>query len=769
MTGVASGPRDWVSELLVTLTIFQNQNATKKRELVLSLPKLAELIKSTNAPKKEKLPWLKLASFGEFKSLKGSLRHDGNVKLIYGLEADYDGEKISFDEAHEILVKAGVLAILYTSPSHTEDSPRWRVLAFFSVPHDPDQRNKLMGRLNGLFNAEFSAESWALSQSYYFGPVNRNPSHRVEIIDGEPIDLLYDLDINWMGKPGVKPAVIVRNDTKAVRNNNQRHQLDEEAMLRDLMTGASFHGALVRLVGKWARERKPMMWVEQQLYDAFDRVPDDIKATPRWVSRREDIERCVDDIYLKEAAKRDEADARREARQARLAGAKPGSDPPADDDEKDVAAEYQALRDSLAKNENGGVYGTHANLALILAGDPRLQGIVRRNEFAASIALSRPMPSLAGHRPAPGPYPRDMTEEDTITLLAYCQKVWSRAFRRATVTESLLIAADEYRFHPVREWLDSLKWDGTPRLDDWLHSVFDCTSDAYHKAVGKNVLIAAVRRIRRPGCKFDYVMILEGPQGVRKSTALQTLFGEAWVTDDLHRDLTSKDAPIGMAGKWCIELAEIAHFLRTTPETLKAFISRAVDHYRPPWGSVARDVPRQSIMIGTTNSDDYLTDVSGNRRIWPVKCLLGPGFEMQFADLDWLKGNREQLWAEAAAREAAGEATWLVDDDTATRAATEQAARMGGDPWREAVLAYADMAAGPVQIPHILDETLKVPIGNQTKPMEMRVAAILRAEGWVRRQQRRRLTGGKPMRLWYRNEKAALDDTGEADDGRNDT
>lgn len=760
MSGPAvAGPRDWLSELIVPITIFKNFAAATKRELRLSIPKIKELILSSNAPSKDKLRWLKTALFGENRSPKGSLRHDANIETIYGLEADYDDEKITFDQAREILTKAGVLSILYTSPSHTEDTPRWRVLAFFSEGYPPEKRDMLFGRLNGLFRAVFSIESWTLSQAYYFGPVNRNPSHRVEIIDGEPIDLMDHLTIGWMGRPGFKPRVVRPEGDGAIPHPNAMRYgpLDEAAVINDLITGKSMHGPLVRLAGAWARAGKPYMEARQELIDHFDAADDEVKAGARWQERRGDLDRCLEDIYGKEARKRDD--------QERKQGRDERPEPPPHEEDPNVAAVYQALRDSLAKNENGAVFGTHANMALILKGDPLLRGIARRNEFTNSISITRPMPGLAAAHPTlPGPYPREMMEDDPIALLGYVQKVWCRAFRRQTVTEALMLEAQAARFHPVRDWLGTLKWDGVARLDGWLHAVFDCRQDDYHKAVAKSVLIAAVRRVRRPGCKFDTILILEGPQGILKSTALQVLFGAEWTMDDLHHDLGNKDAPISMAGKWCIELAEIGHVLRTGSETMKAFLSRGTDHFRPPFAAVARDVPRQSIFIGSTNNDDYLTDASGNRRYWPIKCLVGPGYERQAADLEWLRANRDQLWAEAAHREAAGEVIWLVDDSVTHRATIEQAARMSGDPWRERVLQYAEMAVGPVQIPHILTSELHVEIANQTKPMEMRISGILKAEGWIRKQRRSQTHGGRPVRLWYRNEQAAREDSGEAGD-----
>ena len=141
---------------------------------------LAARILDTTAKEKERLPWLKLARFGDKRTTQNSLRHDANVLAISGVEADYDGEVMTFGEAYDLLEKQGIASIVYTSPSHTEDAPRWRVAVPFSEEMPPQRRSHQLGRLNGLFRGIFSGESWTLSQSYYFGSVNRNPSHRAQ-------------------------------------------------------------------------------------------------------------------------------------------------------------------------------------------------------------------------------------------------------------------------------------------------------------------------------------------------------------------------------------------------------------------------------------------------------------------------------------------------------------------------------------------------------------------------------------------------------------
>lgn len=148
------------------VTIFQDHAAATKEERTLPLHALCDLITNTTAPQKAALPLLKMAQFGNTLTDRGSLRHNSNVVAILGLEADYDDERISFDEACGVLLRVGVVAIVYTSPSYTPTAPRWRVLCPLSAPYPPSRRDRFMARLNGLFGGVLAAESWVLSQSY---------------------------------------------------------------------------------------------------------------------------------------------------------------------------------------------------------------------------------------------------------------------------------------------------------------------------------------------------------------------------------------------------------------------------------------------------------------------------------------------------------------------------------------------------------------------------------------------------------------------------
>jgi putative DNA primase/helicase len=280
------------------VTFFDDHAAKKSRQETLTAKALAERIRATTAPEKARLPWLKLARFGNARTKKGSLRHDRNVIACSGLEADYDGEEVGFEAAIEILEKAGIQAIVYTTPSHREQAPRWRVLCLFSCELPPDRRQPMMERLNGLFHGIFTSESWTLSQAYYFGAVKGNPVHHVEAIEGMPLDLCHELDKIRLGKPGTID--------KRGNANGQFHSgpVDGDTLRAAIVNGESYHPSCIRLVGKWAQQDVALLDAQKRLYEAFDAVAL-ANRDARWQARRADVPRIVLDIYGAEAEQRD--------------------------------------------------------------------------------------------------------------------------------------------------------------------------------------------------------------------------------------------------------------------------------------------------------------------------------------------------------------------------------------------------------------------------------------------------------------------------------
>lgn len=230
-------------------------------------------------------------------------------------------------------------------------------------------------------------------------------------------------------------------------------------------------------------------------------------------------------------------------------------------------------------------------------------------------------------------------------------------------------------FHPVRDYLNGLKWDGVPRLDTWVIRHGKAKNTPLIRAQSAIVLIAAVRRIRQPGCKFDELLVLiSRKQGTNKSSAIQALCpNDAWFSDDLPLNVDAKQIIERTCGKWIIEAAELNGFGKRELDHLKASLSRQVDGpVRLAYGRLPVEVPRQFINIGTTNLDQFLKDKTGNRRFWPI--------EVQEFDTAAIRRDRDQLWAEAAHREASGESIRL-DASLWASAAREQEARQIDDPW----------------------------------------------------------------------------------------
>ena len=333
-------------------------------------------------------------------------------------------------------------------------------------------------------------------------------------------------------------------------------------------------------------------------------------------------------------------------------------------------------------------------------------------------------------------------------------KIWiARNFRfepsKDQCFEAINLLAHRNRFHPVRDYLDGLRWDGKERLAGWLKRGMGAIGDdAYLSAVGTKTLVAAVARIYEAGIKFDYVTVLQGDQGKKKSTAIAALAGAEWFNDNLG-DIHQKDVVDCMNGKWIIEISEMASARKADIDFLKGFITRQVDKVRLPYGRRAEEFPRQCIFIGTTNQEDYLHDETGNRRFWCVT--------ITEADLDWIKENRDQLFAEAVELYHLGEPLWLENKEIEAQAVKEQAARLYEDDWkpliREWLESQKDESGKMARDYYTIIDIYKGAIGqtsisNNVTPQEgNRVRKVLRSLGWKTSVKR---FGDSVMRVWVK-------------------
>lgn len=296
-------------------------------------------------------------------------------------------------------------------------------------------------------------------------------------------------------------------------------------------------------------------------------------------------------------------------------------------------------------------------------------GLIGFNEFSGR-------PYFLKDTPYGGVKGKEVADHDDLALKHYTACHYRFEPTGVLCFEAHQLVARKHRYHPVKDYLEGLEWDGEERLDGWLESAFRASApNEYLCAVSRKVLVAAVARIYQPGCKFDYVTVLEGLQGKGKSMSLGILASPSWFTDGLG-DIHNKDVVDQMTGKWVIELSELASIRGKENEHIKSFLTRQVDRVRMSYGRRSEDYPRQSIFIGSTNSSEYFTDETGNRRYWPVK--------VGRADRRWILENRDQLWAEALVRYRLGEKLYLPTDLEKV-AAKEQEKRFEVDVWEEEI------------------------------------------------------------------------------------
>lgn len=351
---------------------------------------------------------------------------------------------------------------------------------------------------------------------------------------------------------------------------------------------------------------------------------------------------------------------------------------------------------------------------------PEWKGVICRNEFA-ECAFARTKP------PIDAPIGKWTTRHD----IAANEWLQQHHIDVNLPVVGLAVESISYDrlFHPVREYLTALKWDGRPRLRTWLAYYLGATvgrdvsagRHGYLHEVGTKWMVSAVARVMRPGCKADYALVIEGEQGKGKSTALDVLGGE-WFTDQIEK-LGSKDSSMQVQGVWIIEISELGSMNRAEKEEVKAFMSRKFERFRPPYAGRLVNVPRQCVFGGTVNPDQYFKDETGARRFWPVSCSV-----IKLAELE---RDRDQLWAEAKHLFDLGETWWLDKEDVIEIAREEQADRYVEDPWQDPIGRYIKHR-DDVSINDLFADCLKVELGRRTQADRNRIGNVLRFLGWKR-------------------------------------
>lgn len=384
----------------------------------------------------------------------------------------------------------------------------------------------------------------------------------------------------------------------------------------------------------------------------------------------------------------------------------------------------------LKKTMTGSYQGNIFNAQLVLMNHTDWKGVLGYCDFSYRI-IKRKLPPY--HNAVLG----EWTDADTARLRIWLCEKFSFTPKTADADDAVMVAAQAQRFHPVREYLEALRWDGTERLDEWLHTYLGATVVGrtpkevgenfdvlkYQKLVGRMWMISAVVRVMRPPVKVDSVLILEGLQGLGKSTALKILGGE-WFSDT-HFALGDKDGYQQMQGVWICELAELDSFNKAESTRAKQFFGSDKDRYRPSYGRRAQDFSRQCVFAGSTNQDSYLKDPTGNRRYWPILCMK--------LDIEALERDRDQLWAEAVHCYREG-ARWWVAEDEKYLFEEQQEKRFESDAWEELIVGWLSDVVNRGRDPtitEIMQGALKLEPVQIKPPEQTRVGRIMSRLGWT--------------------------------------
>lgn len=357
-----------------------------------------------------------------------------------------------------------------------------------------------------------------------------------------------------------------------------------------------------------------------------------------------------------------------------------------------------------------------ANLMKILENDARWKGRLRFDEFRQGVTDGE----------------SEWADHHTIELKAWLEETWiTGEVKTGVVREAVETVAQRHTYHPVKEWLEGLRWDGEERIPAVFADHCGVPISPYSCAVARSLFVSAVARVFQPGCKVDTMVVLEGAQGLGKSRLVQALFGPRW-----HCDITQEPGSLdfyqNLRGKWIGEFSELSAMGKADQNKVKQALTQTHDTYRASYGHYSRTYPRQFIFIGNTNKAEYLADETGARRYLPIECTeINP---------EAVEAVRDQLWAEAVQRYRAGEKWWDIPDSE-----REQERRYQMDSWQELIQPWL-AGKQKVLISEVLSDALLIKADRHDRSAQTRVGNILRRLKWLPQQE----TGGDRRRFYVK-------------------
>lgn len=575
---------------------------------------------------------------------------------------------------------AGTAWCLYTTHSHTPKEPRYRLVVPLSREVTPDEYGPIARRIADDIGLHlFDQSTYEPCRLMYWPSASRDAEFIGLTGEGEPADAdaILNTYTDWRNvaewpmhethaptargarqeDPRTKPGIIgafCRTYGIAEAIETFLPGVYTQTVQEDRWTYAegSTHGGMVTYEDTWAYSHHGTDPAGGKLCNAFDLVRlhlygeldegTDTEVTP--------VNKIPSFVEMERHARSDQRVGGQRAKERMQELAQDFAQLLGDQvDKKDQTEEDLKWTEKLQMDERKKHFlPSPYNFGLIVRNDARLRDKVRRDAFRGRDCVCGPLPWRTGSEKDPF-----WNNSDDNGLIDYISRCYQLTGKQALLDANDL-AMSQRTFHPVREWLEGLEWDGVERLDTLLVDYLGAADNDLTRAMTRKHFTAAVARVMRPGCKYDYILTLIGPQGIGKSTLVKTMGGD-WFDDSLT-SIEGKEGMEQIRGKWLIEFGELTNYKKSTSEAYKAFISKQEDSYRPAYGRKVEIYPRQCVFFATTNEPAFLKGDTGNRRFWTVECDV----DVITKDVwDGLPQERDQIWAEAVHRFKEGERLYL--------------------------------------------------------------------------------------------------------------
>lgn len=639
--------------------------------------------------------------------LSGGTRKTSNVmwRSVATLDIDYGTVNVWDD----FTMQFDFAAMLYSTHKHTPEKPRLRLVFPLSRNVKPNEYEPLCRKIAYAMGIDlFDITTYQLPRLFYWPSTSRDGVFVFEEQDGPACDVDAILS-TYVNPQDVSEWPMGSRETEAVAHELRKagDPLEKpgligafcraytiEDAIDTFLTDAyvktandgrytykmgSVAGGLVCYEGKFAYSHHETDPASMQLCNAYDLCRIHLFGVHDEGSRVTDITRLPSYLKMQDFAAKDKTVRVLLTKERRADAESDFADVDLDGDGEAPAEANTDWMADLEYDRKGAIKSTAKNIICILENDPGLSGHLWHDLFSGFDLVKGGLP-----------WDRKATQwgnRDDANLRIYLDETYG-VTGKDKIKDAKDAVLTRHKLHPIREYLNGLVWDGTPRLDTLIIDYLGVEDTALNRAMTRKHFVAAVARVMNPGCKYDYCLIVTGAEGIGKSTLFSVMGGE-WFNDSLVT-MEGKSGMEQARGGWVIELPELGSIKRSDVEQVKAYISRQDDTYRPAYGTVTEKHPRQCVFCGTTNETYFLKGDTGNRRFW---VMAADADRRKHTDVKAdLTAERNQMWAEAVERWKEGETLYLPNDlETEARQKQAEYNDEADDPIKDMLLAYLDM------------------------------------------------------------------------------